>query len=155
MDVQEAPPIPRRLPFDPPAFDPAKLTVVYLHGAIPLGPQPLAARRYTLTHSDITGQLLLSVGRQYNQGQLSGAAATCHDAREQLMSSTRQTMSQVTGVTLSPIAYSGRPLDRGAAGPRGAGPCPVPLCYTPLACQICLNLSSQRQNSQQLDIRSR
>ncbi len=69
---QEAPPIPRRLPFDPPAFDPAKLTVVYLHGAIPLGPQPLAARRYTLTHSDITGQLLLSVGRQYNQGQLSG-----------------------------------------------------------------------------------
>ena len=105
--VQEAPPIPRRLPFDPPAFDPAKLTVVYLNGAIPLGPQPLAARRYTLTHSDITGQLLLSVGRQYNQGQLSGASATCHDAREQLMNSTRQTMSQVTGVTLCPIAYSG------------------------------------------------
>ena len=70
--MQEAPPIPRRLPFDPPSFDPAKLTVVYLHGAIPLGPLPLAARRYTLTHSDLTGQLLLSVGRQYNQGQLSG-----------------------------------------------------------------------------------
>ena len=70
--MQEAPPIPRRLPFDPPAFDPAKLTVVYLHGAIPLGPLPLATRRYTLTHSDLTGQLLLSVGRQYNQGQLSG-----------------------------------------------------------------------------------
>ncbi len=77
--LQEAPPIPRRLPFDPPAFDPAKLTVVYLHGAIPLGPQPLAARRYTLTHSDITGQLLLSVGSQYNQGQLSGGSLACPD----------------------------------------------------------------------------
>ena len=68
-------PRPPRLIFDPPAFDPKKLTVVYLNGAIPLEPLPLAARLYTLTHSDLTGQLLLSVGRQYNQGQLSGVQA--------------------------------------------------------------------------------
>lgn len=66
---------PGRLLFDPPAFKADKLSVVYLNGAIPLEPLPLAARRYTLTHSDLTGDLLLSVGRQYNQGQLSGAAA--------------------------------------------------------------------------------
>ena len=65
--------VPARLLFDPPAFQADKLTVVYLNGAIPLEPLPLAARRYTLTHSDITGALLLSVGRHYNQGQLSGA----------------------------------------------------------------------------------
>ena len=66
---------PGRLLFDPPAFKPEKLTVIYLNGAIPLEPLPLAARRYTLTHSDLTGHLLLSVGRHYNQGQLSGTAA--------------------------------------------------------------------------------
>ena len=66
---------PARLLFDPPAFSADKLTVVYMNGAIPLEPLPLAARRYTLTHSDLTGELLLSVGRQYNQGQLSGAAS--------------------------------------------------------------------------------
>lgn len=69
---------PARLLFDPPAFKAEKLTVVYLNGAIPLEPLPLAARRYTLTHSDLSGDLLLSVGRQYNQGQLSGATTAQH-----------------------------------------------------------------------------
>ena len=58
--------MPRRLPFDPRTHDLAKLTVVYLHGAILLAP-----RRYTLTHSDTTGQLVLSLGRKVNQVQFS------------------------------------------------------------------------------------
>jgi hypothetical protein len=45
--------------FDPPPFNPQKLTVEYLPGA---KDSYLAARRYTLTHNDVTGALLLSIG---------------------------------------------------------------------------------------------
>ena len=45
---------------DPPPFDPAKLTVRYLGGALPA---TLATPRcYTLTHSDLTASLTLSIG---------------------------------------------------------------------------------------------
>jgi hypothetical protein len=33
---------------------------------------PLAPRRYTLTHSDATGDLFLTVGQDYDKGQISG-----------------------------------------------------------------------------------
>jgi hypothetical protein len=39
-------------------------------GATPSG--PVAPRRYTLTHSDITGELFLTVGAAYDQQQISG-----------------------------------------------------------------------------------
>jgi Staygreen protein len=61
-----------RTPFDPPAFNPAKLTVAYELGCTPLAPPPLDARRYTLTHNDLTGALQLSIGRHFNLPQLSG-----------------------------------------------------------------------------------
>ena len=41
-------------------------------GTAQSGPCPLQPRRYTLTHNDLTGQLLLTVGHQYNTAQLSG-----------------------------------------------------------------------------------
>jgi hypothetical protein len=50
-------------------LDPDKLRVTYLPGADRDG--PLSPRRYTLTHSDVTGQLFLSVGREHDAKRLS------------------------------------------------------------------------------------
>ena len=59
--------------FDPPPFQPAKLSVSYSSGATSTTPSPPESiRRYTLTHNDITGQLWLTVGREYNEAQISG-----------------------------------------------------------------------------------
>ncbi len=58
--------------FRPPIFDPRKLTTTFLPGASGTEPQPPAPRRYTLTHNDITGQLNLSIGCNYNTVQVSG-----------------------------------------------------------------------------------
>lgn len=46
--------------FDPPPFSPKKLRVEYLPGAET--ERRLTARRYTLTHNDLTGALTLSIG---------------------------------------------------------------------------------------------
>eukprot|EP00878_Enallax_costatus_P004443 GHUV01004683.1.p1 GENE.GHUV01004683.1~~GHUV01004683.1.p1 ORF type:complete len:589 (+),score=226.44 GHUV01004683.1:456-2222(+) len=59
--------------FEPPPFQPKKLSVQYLAGARP--PNSLSApvsRRYTLTHNDITGALNLSIGLDYNHKQIQG-----------------------------------------------------------------------------------
>ena len=50
-------------------LNPEKLHVAYLTGASRDG--PLSPRRYTLTHSDVTGQLFLSIGREYDGKRLS------------------------------------------------------------------------------------
>jgi hypothetical protein len=50
-------------------LNPEKLHVTYLHG---LKPDKLVLpRRYTLTHSDKTGELFLSIGSEYNTKQIS------------------------------------------------------------------------------------
>ena len=50
-------------------LNPDKLHVTYLAGT---APESLAfPRRYTLTHSDRTGELFLSIGNQYNTNQIS------------------------------------------------------------------------------------
>ncbi len=51
-------------------LDPAKLHVKWRAGATPEGP-PIP-RRYTLTHSDATGELFLTIGADYDRGQISG-----------------------------------------------------------------------------------
>ena len=56
----------------PVPFRPSKLTVQYLPGTAHSGHCLLQPRRYTLTHNDLTGQLLLTIGQQYNTAQLSG-----------------------------------------------------------------------------------
>jgi len=51
-------------------LNPGKLHVTYL---IDTTPESLTLpRRYTLTHSDITGQLFLSIGNEYDTKQISG-----------------------------------------------------------------------------------
>jgi hypothetical protein len=49
---------------------PEKLHVTFLRGATPEG--PITPRRYTLTHSDATGELYLGIGADYNRSQVSG-----------------------------------------------------------------------------------
>ncbi len=49
-------------------FDSAKLHVTFAEGTQPDG--PLSPRRYTLTHSDLTGDLFLTVGPDYDQRAL-------------------------------------------------------------------------------------
>ena len=49
---------------------PEKLFVKYLFGANSKG--PVTPRRYTLTHSDVTGDLFLSVGGDYDRESTSG-----------------------------------------------------------------------------------
>eukprot|EP00240_Pyramimonas_obovata_P016116 CAMPEP_0118923514 /NCGR_PEP_ID=MMETSP1169-20130426/2006_1 /TAXON_ID=36882 /ORGANISM="Pyramimonas obovata, Strain CCMP722" /LENGTH=270 /DNA_ID=CAMNT_0006864503 /DNA_START=162 /DNA_END=970 /DNA_ORIENTATION=+ len=63
----------RLSPFDPPPFDSAKLKVEYIGGCGAIGPHPsVAPRRYTLTHNDVTGELFLSIGSEFNVKQVSG-----------------------------------------------------------------------------------
>ena len=56
----------------PVPFKPSKLTVQRFPGTRQSGLCPQHPRRYTLTHNDLTGQLLLTIGHQYNKNQLSG-----------------------------------------------------------------------------------
>ncbi len=49
-------------------FDAAKLHVVFADGCTPDG--PLVPRRYTLTHSDTTGDLFLTIGCEYDRKAL-------------------------------------------------------------------------------------
>jgi hypothetical protein len=51
-------------------LNPEKLHVDYLAGVTAAG--PTMPRRYTLTHSDRTGDLFLSIGSDYNHKQISG-----------------------------------------------------------------------------------
>lgn len=44
-------------------LDPEKLTVEYREGVTPI--EPIIPRRYTLTHSDITAELFLTIGLNY------------------------------------------------------------------------------------------
>ena len=50
-------------------LDHRKLLVTYLTGAAP--DKLIVPRRYTLTHSDISGNLFLSIGSEYNKKQIS------------------------------------------------------------------------------------
>jgi hypothetical protein len=49
---------------------PGKLHVRFAHDATPDG--PITPRRYTLTHSDATGDLYLTIGADYDREQISG-----------------------------------------------------------------------------------
>jgi hypothetical protein len=51
-------------------LDPGKLHVKFAEGVRPEG--PLVPRRYTLTHSDSTGELFLTVAPEVDQKQISG-----------------------------------------------------------------------------------
>jgi magnesium dechelatase len=51
-------------------LDPAKLHVKFLAGGLPGG--PLTPRRYTLTHSDATGDLFLTIAPDVDQKQIVG-----------------------------------------------------------------------------------
>ena len=50
-------------------LNPEKLHVTYLGGTTP--EKLTLPRRYTLTHSDRTGELFLSIGREYDTKQTS------------------------------------------------------------------------------------
>jgi hypothetical protein len=52
------------------ALDPDQLHVTFQVGTLPASLQ--FPRRYTLTHSDMTGDLFLTIGAQYDQQQISG-----------------------------------------------------------------------------------
>jgi Staygreen protein len=65
------------LSWDPPRFNAEKLSVRYLDGSSgpttgAMSPGGHLRRRYTLTHNDLTGELTLSVGREYNAQQVTG-----------------------------------------------------------------------------------
>jgi hypothetical protein len=51
-------------------LDPKKLHVAYLNGTTP--EDLVLPRRYTLTHSDITGELFLAISNEYDTKQTSG-----------------------------------------------------------------------------------
>jgi hypothetical protein len=51
-------------------LDPTKLHVQWRPGVTPQG--PILPRRYTLTHSDATGDLFLTIGADYDRAQVSG-----------------------------------------------------------------------------------
>jgi hypothetical protein len=51
-------------------LDPGKLQVTFASGTQRHG--PMVPRRYTLTHSDVTGNLYLSIGSDYDREKVSG-----------------------------------------------------------------------------------
>jgi hypothetical protein len=52
-----------------PGFDPKRLHVRYIGNGD--ADSPIIPRKYTLTHSDTTGELFLSIGKEYDQKKLS------------------------------------------------------------------------------------
>lgn len=58
--------------FEPPPFQPSKLAISFAPGTCAMKPSPPESRRYTLTHNDLTGELWLTVGAEYNAAQVSG-----------------------------------------------------------------------------------
>lgn len=50
------------------SFNPEKLSVEFMNKTTPLG--PLFPRRYTLTHSDSTGELFLDIGSTYDWSKI-------------------------------------------------------------------------------------
>eukprot|EP00963_Diacronema_lutheri_P006178 scaffold524_cov357-Pavlova_lutheri.AAC.19 len=57
--------------FSPPPFDPKKVTVTFSLDTRPSSEKCALPRCYTLTHNDLTGQLFLTVGSEYNKAQIS------------------------------------------------------------------------------------
>jgi hypothetical protein len=51
-------------------LSPGKLNINYFSGVNPEG--PIIPRCYTLTHSDLTGDLFLSIGREFDEEAISG-----------------------------------------------------------------------------------
>lgn len=51
-------------------LNPTKLSTTFMHGVSEK--DPIIPRAYTLTHSDATGDLFLSIGQVYNRPQISG-----------------------------------------------------------------------------------
>lgn len=51
-------------------LNPGKLTVHFMEGSQPLKPE--YPRKYTLTHSDLTGDLFLSIGPTFDKKAISG-----------------------------------------------------------------------------------
>ena len=51
-------------------LNPEKLHVTFLPGTIT--EEPVLPRRYTLTHSDRTGELFLTIGNEYDKKQIAG-----------------------------------------------------------------------------------
>jgi hypothetical protein len=51
-------------------LNPAKLTTTFIEGTIESG--PIIPRVYTLTHSDFTGDLFLTIGHEVNKKQILG-----------------------------------------------------------------------------------
>jgi magnesium dechelatase len=51
-------------------LNPAKLHIDFIKGTSPDG--PITPRAYTLTHSDMTGDLFLTISQSYNFSQISG-----------------------------------------------------------------------------------
>ena len=51
-------------------FDPEKLSVRFVEPCHPKG--PVVPRRYTLTHSDLTGSLYLTIGPDFDRYRISG-----------------------------------------------------------------------------------
>lgn len=51
-------------------LDPGKLHVTFNGGTSPVDLE--FPRRYTLTHSDLTGDLFLTIGREYDEEHISG-----------------------------------------------------------------------------------
>ena len=51
-------------------LNPEKLHIKFINGANPEG--PITPRTYTLTHSDMTGDLFLTISQRFNFSQISG-----------------------------------------------------------------------------------
>ena len=69
---QHGPPILKRVTSAMSRLNPAKLHVAWSQGVTPQG--PISPRRYTLTHSDATGDLFLTIGADYDRRQIGGVA---------------------------------------------------------------------------------
>jgi hypothetical protein len=60
--------------FNPGDFNPSKLTVKFKGNAKDIqvkSAENFLPRKYTLTHSDVTGELLLTIGPSFNRQQVS------------------------------------------------------------------------------------
>ncbi|KAG1678283.1 hypothetical protein FOA52_013904 [Chlamydomonas sp. UWO 241] len=85
--------------FEPPPFKPSKLSIGWSKGAGPDDVVMPPSRAYTLTHNDITGELWLTVGSEYNSMQISGFYTRL--LRDEVVAEWRTGCEPATGCTAS------------------------------------------------------
>jgi hypothetical protein len=146
--------------FEPPPFQPSKLSVQYLPGATASSwnssrssngaspgthsissswSQTPDTRRYTLTHNDVTGALQLSIGADYNQRQVQGFYTRI--LRDEITAEWYFTAADASSPAAASIAVSGN----GTSAAAGVATATIAAAAAPAELHIYCHVSGEER----------